>query len=40
MPAEKKPTNRSKTNKLDIYRNHHVWIQQKVEEYLIPSAPG
>ena len=37
MPAEKKPTNRSKTNKLDVYRNHHVWDTTKGRRTLDPE---
>lgn len=36
MPAEKKPTNRRK-DRLDIYRNHHVWDTTKGRRTLDPE---
>lgn len=36
MPAEKKPANRSK-QRLDIYRNHHVWDTTKGRRTLDPE---
>ncbi len=36
MPAEKKPTNRNR-QRLDIYRNHHVWDTTKGRRTLDPE---
>ena len=36
MPAERKPTNKRK-DRLDIYRNHHVWDTTKGRRTLDPE---